>query len=278
MIRSAGLLLCLLLLTGRESLAQTDSLRLLIVPRDSVSVDTTDFFEKKLQLSSVHPIFSGTSRYGDLFAGFNFNFGTLFDGKTKSSYPGFIGFGIQAGWKYKSGILAETSWEFHQMNTDVAYTPPDRYRTNGSLTGIETRSVTDAAVDHQLIMISLVYSDYRSVILPLRYAYFGLGAGVMKVRETGRLTALTVWQDGVTGVSSELNTKALSYYYWNPVATVILGMNFLYLPESHNWFSFDLRVDIAPNVNATDEASVFSRASDFSGFRATARFYFDFRK
>lgn len=258
--------------------SQADSVLIRIHPKENASVDTTDFFEKKLQLSSVQPIFAGTTKYGDLFAGFNFAFGTIFDGKIKSSYPGFIGFGVQAGLKYKSGFLAEAGWDWHQFNSDVAYVVSSALTLNGNDSTQAVTTVSDAELSTNSLMVSLVYSDYRSPFLPLRYVYGGIGVGAVRFEETGYQTlAVTVKEAGFAPKTTSLKSK-IAYKYWNPAVSVILGMNFLYLPESHNWFSFDLRLDMVPNLHKTGGSSVFSRANNLKGLRATVRFYFDFRQ
>lgn len=249
-----------------------------IHPMKNAQVDTTDFFEKKQQLSSVQPIFAGTSKYGDLFAGFNFAFGTIFDGKIKSSYPGFIGFGVQAGLKYKSGFLAEGGWNWHQFNSDVSYLVSSVLTVTGNDSTFAETTVSDAELSTNSLMISLVYSDYRSPFLPLRYVYGGLGVGAVRFEETGYQTLLVTEKlVGFAPINTTTKSK-ISYKYWNPVVSVILGMNFLYLPESHNWFSFDLRLDMVPNLHKTGGSSVFSRAKNLNGLKATVRFYFDFRQ
>lgn len=258
--------------------SQADSTLIRIYPKENSPVDTSDFFEKKLRLSSVQPIFAGTSKYGDLFAGFNFAFGTIFDGKIKSSYPGFIGFGIQAGLKYKSGFLVETGWKWHQFNSDVSYLVSSQLSVTGTDTLSSISTVSDAQLSTNTIIITLVYSDYRSPFLPLRYVYAGLSAGAVRFEEKGTLIISN--REKNSGLPEQLSTSKseLSYQYWNPVLSVVLGMNFLYLPESHNWFSFDLRLDMIPNLHKTGGASVFSRANNLNGLRATVRFYFDFRQ
>ncbi|MCA0444932.1 MAG: hypothetical protein LCH54_01750 [Bacteroidetes bacterium] len=258
--------------------SQSDSTLIRIYPKENSPVDTTDFFEKKLRLSSVQPIFAGTSKYGDLFAGFNFAFGTIFDGKIKSSYPGFIGFGIQAGLKYKSGFLVEAGWKWHQFNSDVSYLVSSRLSVAGNDSISSTSTVSDAQLSTNTVLLTLVYSDYRSPFLPLRYVYGGLGLGAVRFEETGSLVLST--REKLSGLPEQITTSksGLSYQYWNPVISVVVGMNFLYLPESHNWFSFDLRLDMIPNLHKTGGASVFSRANNLNGLRATVRFYFDFRQ
>lgn len=53
-------------------------------------------------------------------------------------------------------------------------------------------------------------------------------------------------------------------------------MNFLYLPESHNWFSFDLRMDLIPNLDRQNRELRLFSVGDLNSMRATVRFFFDY--
>lgn len=252
----------------------TDSTRVMVFPREGIREDTTDFYQRRNQLSPVQPIFTVSSAYGHPFLGFHFDFGTILQEKVKSSYPGFLGFGFLGGVKYRSGFLAEVSYSYQRFNQNAGYLFSRQVDLVQTDTVTTLTSISDASLNVNQLLLSFLYSDYRSPFGPLRYVYGGMAVGASYHEEEGRKTVTR--QTSGQAVSDILSEQTVVYKQWNPTLVVILGMNFLYLPESHNWFSFDLRMDLIPNLDKSNRELRLFSVSDLNSMRATVRFFFDY--
>ncbi|NUQ81489.1 MAG: hypothetical protein HUU10_07760 [Bacteroidetes bacterium] len=274
MKRSVLLMVSCLFVSVLSAQPVTDSTRILVFPREGIREDTTDFYQRRNQLSPVQPIFTVSSAYGHPFLGFHFDFGTILQEKVKSSYPGFLGFGFLGGVKYRSGFLAEVSYSYQRFNQNASYVFSRQVEVLLSDTTTTVSQVSDASLNVNQLLLSILYSDYRSPFGPLRYVYGGLAVGGSYHEEEGThtVTRAISGQPGTTLLSKQ----TVVYRQWNPTLVVILGMNFLYLPESHNWFSFDLRMDLIPNLDRQNRELRLFSVGDLNSMRATVRFFFDY--
>lgn len=263
MLRLKFAFIFLLSLSADISAQNIDSSAIQVFRRTDADYDSLTTFSYSKQYGTQNLLYTG-AKSREYFVGFNFGFGTLFNSEIKSNYPGFIGFGLHAGIKFNTGFIVETEWRYNQFQRNVKYSYS--IQNENSLLNY---SVKDASLSMNHFGVSVLYTDFRSPFIAFRYFYGGLGGGIAKVTETRTLTA--------TNLSNSDNLPAYdnTFSEWYPNLFFIFGMNFLYLPQSQNWFSIDLRFDYIFKNSEKRNDSILGYQSQFTGINSTVRFYFD---
>lgn len=246
----------------------------IITPRPDKAVDTTMFYRNLESPTSIQTIFSSANKSGELYFGFNFGVGTSFNSNIKSNYPGFLGLGLQSGWKWQEGFLLELSYNYLSFSSDATYDISSlSYQENNVDISI-TNYLSGGEVSSSRIGLIVLYSDYLSPYIIFQHLYLGLGIGLNYISEEGMMIREYLETSGGTPIGSTVTSTVYESYQWMPRFTFIIGMNFLYLPQSNNWFSFDIRLDYSPNTNQRD-GGLFRSQPNYGSIFSTMRFYFD---
>lgn len=242
-----------------------DSSAIKVYPRTDVMYDSLTTFSYSKQYETQNLLYAGAQPY-TLFVGVNFGFGTMFNSDIKSNYPGFIGVGLEGGIKFNYGFIIEGEWRFNQFQRNVNY----NYTTKLSNGDIVRYEVRDAALEMNHFSLDVLYTDFRSPFIAFRYFYGGIGIGMVEVRERRELSKIEI----INSIETT-TTDTDPYEEWSPNLSLIFGMNFLYLPQSHNWFSIDVRFDYTFNNKRNQEGTILQKQAELTGINTTVRFYFD---
>lgn len=242
-----------------------DSSAIKVYPRTDVFYDSLTTFSYSKQYETQNLLYIGAQSH-TLFVGVNFGFGTMFNADIKSNYPGFIGVGLEGGIKFNYGIILEGEWRYNQFQRNVNY----NYTTTLQDGDVVRYEVRDAALEMNHFGLSVLYTDFRSPFIAFRYFYGGIGIGMVEVRERRDLTKI----ETINLVETSSVDKS-PYAEWSPNISLIFGMNFLYLPQSHNWFSIDVRFDYTFNNKRNPEGTILQKQAELTGINSTVRFYFD---
>jgi hypothetical protein len=265
MIKSHLFFLMGILITVNAFSQVIDSSAIKVYPRTDVIYDSLTTFSYSKQYETQNLLYAGAKPH-TLFVGVNFGFGTMFNADIKSNYPGFIGVGLEGGIKFNNGFIIEGEWRFNQFQRNVNYNYTTKLN-NGSIVRYQVR---DAALEMNHFVLCLLYTDFRSPFIAFRYFYGGVGIGMVEVRERRNLTK-TELINSLEVISADTNP----YEEWSPNMSLIFGMNFLYLPQSHNWFSIDVRFDYTFNNKQNSEGTILEKQAELTGINTTVRFYFD---
>lgn len=261
MLRNKLIFVFVLLFSADISAQSIDSSAIQVFRRSDTDYDSLTTFSYSKQYGTQNRLYSG-AKPSEYFVGFNFGFGTLFNSEIKSNYPGFIGFGLHGGIKFNTGFIVESEWRYNQFQRNVGYS----YSIQ-SENGLYDYAVEDGSLSMNHFGISVLYTDFRSPFIAFRYFYGGFGAGIANINETRKLTTTPSAGLQVAGDNT--------FSEWYPNLFFIFGMNFLYLPQSQNWFSIDLRFDYIFKNSEKKYDSILGYQSQFTGINSTVRFYFD---
>jgi len=263
MLRVKYIFILLLIIPSDISAQNIDSSAIQVFRRVDADYDSLTTFSYSKQYGTQNLLYTN-AKPREYFVGFNFGFGTLFNSEIKSNYPGFIGFGLHSGIKFNTGFIIEAEWRYNQFQRNVDYSYNTQNQNN-----LFVYSVKEGSLSMNHFGVSVLYTDFRSPFIAFRYFYGGFGAGVANVSETRMLTT-----SNITNAESPI-TSDDTFSEWYPNLFFIFGMNFLYLPQSQNWFSIDLRFDYILKNTEKRYDSILGYQSQFTGINSTVRFYFD---